>query len=88
MYFIITYDITSPKRLTKVLKLMRQYLIWMQKSVFEGELTEKKYNDLKIKVRKLIDKKKDSVIFYKIRNIDVVDRNIVGIIKNEDIYFI
>lgn len=87
MYFIIAYDITSPKRLVKVLKLMRQYLFWVQKSVFEGELTEKKYIELKKKVKIIIHKEKDSVIFYRIRNIKVIERNIVGIIKNENIYF-
>lgn len=87
MYFIITYDITAPKRLVKILKLMRQYLFWVQKSVFEGELTEKKYIELKKKVKSIINKEEDSVIFYRIRNIKVIERETAGVVKNENIYF-
>lgn len=66
---------------------MRQYLFWVQKSVFEGELTEKKYIELKKKVKSIINKEEDSVIFYRIRNIKVIERETAGVVKNENIYF-
>ncbi|PIQ10823.1 MAG: CRISPR-associated endonuclease Cas2 [Ignavibacteriales bacterium CG18_big_fil_WC_8_21_14_2_50_31_20] len=78
MYYIVTYDIKSPKRLPKALKTCRKFLFWVQKSVFEGELTKTQFNDLKNQLTKVIDKKVDMVLFYEIRNTDVVNKNILG----------
>ena len=41
MYVIVVYDI-GEKRVAKMLKLCRQYLNWIQNSVFEGEITKVK----------------------------------------------
>ena len=37
MYVLLVYDVEE-KRVVKALKLCRQYLNWIQNSVFEGEL--------------------------------------------------
>lgn len=63
MYIILVYDI-SEKRVGKMLKLCRQYLNWIQNSVFEGELTNSKLQELTIKIKSLIDTKEDSVILF------------------------
>ncbi|MBO5354080.1 MAG: CRISPR-associated endonuclease Cas2 [Lachnospiraceae bacterium] len=39
MFVIMSYDINK-KRVSKVMKVCRKYLIHVQKSVFEGNLTE------------------------------------------------
>ena len=52
MYVICTYDITE-KRCPKVMKVLRRYMFHVQKSVFEGELTPAKFNELKIKLNKI-----------------------------------
>lgn len=88
MYYILAYDITSPKRLPKALKLCRRYLNWVQNSVFEGELTTTQFDKLKKAFSDLIDKKEDSVIFYCARIPEVVDRQVLGIEKNELTNFI
>ena len=41
MYVILIYDV-NVKRVGKMLKLCRQYLCWIQNSVFEGEISEAK----------------------------------------------
>lgn len=41
MFVILVYDVDQ-KRVAKVLKKCREYLFWVQNSVFEGELTEMK----------------------------------------------
>ena len=46
------------------MKLFQQYLNWVQNSVFEGELTDSQFEELKRKAHKLIDPDVDSVIFY------------------------
>lgn len=61
MYIIVVYDV-GEKRVGKMLKLCRQYLCWIQNSVFEGELSEAKLRELKIKG--IIDQSEDSIIIF------------------------
>lgn len=63
MYYILVYDIQE-KRVVKMLKLCRQYLNWVQNSVFEGELTEMKLEELKKKILMIVDPEYDSVMIY------------------------
>jgi CRISPR-associated protein Cas2 len=77
MYVILVYDI-DVKRVSKILKLCRKYLNWIQNSVFEGEITEVKLLELKSKLNTIIDKKKDSIIIFKSRNERWLDKDIVG----------
>jgi len=63
MYYILVYDIQE-KRVAKALKLCRQYLNWIQNSVFEGELTPGQLEELLGKILKLIDEEYDSVIIF------------------------
>ena len=46
MFIILVYDV-GEKRVAKVLKKCRQYLYWVQNSVFEGEITPAKLKMLK-----------------------------------------
>ena len=46
MFVIVTYDVAT-KRVAKVMKTCRKYLTHVQKSVFEGMITEGKLNRLK-----------------------------------------
>lgn len=63
MYVIVVYDV-GEKRVGKMLKLCRQYLSWIQNSVLEGELSEAKLRELKMKMSAVIDKDEDSVIIF------------------------
>ena len=42
MYVIIVYDV-NVERVNKVKSFLRQYLYWIQNSVFEGELTRSEF---------------------------------------------
>lgn len=75
------YDITGPK-VSKMLKLCRVYLNWIQNSVFEGEITEKHLEELCAKAEKIIDKKKDSIIIFKIRQEEWLYKDCIGKEKN------
>jgi CRISPR-associated protein Cas2 len=57
MYIIAVYDINE-KRVAMVLKIFRKYLTWIQKSVFEGELTEGQLAQLKAELKKRLILKK------------------------------
>ncbi len=69
MKVIFVYDIElkfkeDQKRLNRIKKIGRKYLTHIQKSVFEGELTESQIYKMEMEVRKIIDLNRDSVIFY------------------------
>lgn len=78
MYVILVYDI-GEKRVGKMLKLCRQYLNWIQNSVFEGEITEVKLKELILKARQIMELDEDSVIIFKTRQEKWLDKEIVGI---------
>ena len=77
MYIISVYDIEE-KRVNKVCKLFRRYLNWVQRSVFEGELSAGKFEELKTKVKKVINPDRDSVIFYCFETNSWSKREIIG----------
>ena len=54
MNVILVYDVNH-KRVNKIMKICRKYLIRVQNSVFEGSITESKLNKLKEEIRKNID---------------------------------
>jgi CRISPR-associated protein Cas2 len=77
MYIIAVYDV-GQKRVGKMLKLCRQYLNWIQNSVFEGEISEVKLEELKIRAREIMDLEDDSFIIFKTRQEKWLDKEIVG----------
>ena len=88
MYIIAMYDINTEtsagrKRLRQIFKLMKKYLIHIQNSVFEGELTKAKFEELKLKTMDIMEAKIDSVIFFKSRDIKWMDKDICGVEKDD-----
>lgn len=77
MYVILVYDI-GEKRVGKMLKLCRQYLNWIQNSVFEGEITEVKLTELKTKAKKIMDLESDSLIVFSNSATTWMTKEIVG----------
>jgi CRISPR-associated protein Cas2 len=77
MYVILVYD-CGEKRVAKMLKLCRRYLNWIQNSVFEGDLTEVKLKELKLKVEKIMDRAEDSVILFTSRQDKWLEKEILG----------
>lgn len=86
MYYIIVYDV-SEKRVAKALKLMRQYLTWVQNSVFEGELSDASLLELKVRLSKLLKLEEDSVLIYSM-NEKWMGREAMGVEKNTTDSFI
>ena len=78
MYVIVVYDVDQ-KRCGKMLKLCRGYLHHVQNSVLEGEITEARLEELKIKAKKIMNEEdKDSLIIFKSRNEKWLDKEVVG----------
>jgi CRISPR-associated protein Cas2 len=80
MYVILVYDIKE-ERVSKILKICRKYLNWVQNSVLEGEITEAKLEKLKFELKEKMAEEEDSVIIYKFRTLLYSDREIIGIRK-------
>ena len=74
MYVILVYDINQ-KRVGKTLKICRKYLMHIQKSVFEGNITEAKLRALKEELSHLIDTQADSVIIYHLDSVKYTKKN-------------
>ena len=81
MYVIIVYDVNE-KRVAKVLKLLRKYLNWIQNSVFEGELTEGKFKELKMELKRIIKLEEDSVLIFKFKTKKAFKKEIIGQERN------
>ncbi|MEZ5044005.1 MAG: CRISPR-associated endonuclease Cas2 [Saprospiraceae bacterium] len=81
MYCILVYDI-GEKRVTKMLKLCRRYLNWIQNSVFEGEISELKLKELIHEARKIMDENHDSLIIFNSRNSRWLDKQVIGMERN------
>ena len=82
MYVILVYDI-GEKRVGKMLKLCRQYLNWIQNSVFEGDITAVKLKELEHRAKSIMNIEEDSLIIFKSRDAKWLEKEIVGKEKNE-----
>lgn len=81
MYVILVYDV-GVERCAKLLKLCRKYLNWIQNSVFEGEISSLKLNELLLEARKIMDMQTDSLLYFSSRNSQWLDKGVLGVEKN------
>lgn len=77
MYVILVYDM-GEKRVAKMLKLCRRYLNWIQNSVFEGEITEAKLQELLLEAKDFVVPAEDSIIIFRSRDSRWLSKEIVG----------
>lgn len=61
--YIVSYDISDPKRLRKVFKLMRGYGDHLQLSVFQCELNRRELVELRSRLGDVIHFGEDQVMF-------------------------
>lgn len=87
MFVILVYDVGA-KRVGKVMKTAKKYLNPVQKSVFEGFLTESKITKMKAEIFKIIDPEHDSVMLYKLGSVRFAEKEELGIVGNDDCYFL
>lgn len=63
----------------KMLKLCRRYLHWIQNSVFEGEISEVRLQELLLLAKGFIEPAEDSIIIFKSRDERWLHKEIVGL---------
>lgn len=78
VFVILVYDVKE-ERVAKALKICRKYLTWVQRSVFEGEITEAKLLRLTKELGDTLDLNYDSVIIYKFRTKQYYERETIGV---------
>lgn len=81
MYIILVYDI-NVKRVGRMLKICRQYLNWVQNSVFEGETTPAKLKELKMRLKKVMNTDEDSVLIYRFSEQRLLEKEVLGQERN------
>ena len=80
MYVVLVYDFDE-ERVQRINKLLKGYLIWVQNSVFEGEITNSLYDEMVKRMAKLM-KEEDSVIIYRFKSKNGVERELCGEIRD------
>ena len=61
-YYIITYDIADPRRWRKIYKILRGYGEWVQLSVFQLRMTEKRRQELISRLDEIIHHDDDHIL--------------------------
>ena len=87
MFVILVYD-ANEKRVQKFLKICRKYLVHVQRSVFEGEITEAQLKRLVNELENIMNKSEDSIVIYKFRTKKYYERQTLGIEKPSSEEFI
>ena len=80
MFVILSYDINK-KRVSKVMKTCRKYLVHVQESVFEGVITEGKLARLKTELKNIVNVEEDSVCIYQMESIKFAYKEEIGTVK-------
>ena len=75
MYVILVYDVDQ-KRTSKMLKLCRRYLSWIQNSVFEGQISEVQLKQLALEAKRVMEDE-DSLIVFKSREEKWLQKEII-----------
>jgi CRISPR-associated protein Cas2 len=87
MFVILVYD-ANEKRVQKFHKICKKYLMHVQNSVFEGEITDADLRKLTDELREVIEETEDSVLIYKFRTRKYFERESIGIEKPSSDEFI
>lgn len=77
MFVILVYD-TAAERNPQVLRTCRKYLHWIQRSVFQGELSAAQHRSLMATLRQEIDLDYDSIRVYRITSPHLVQSEWLG----------
>lgn len=85
MFVILVYDVKA-KRNNKILKTCRKYLRHVQKSVFEGNLTEAKLKRLKNELKKISNEKEDSIIIYRFETLKYSSKEVLGTYEEDSVF--
>ena len=70
MFVILSYDVQEA-RCAKIAKMVKKYLSCMQRSLYQGYLTEKQLKRLQEELLSQIDPEYDSIVVYRLWDDDI-----------------
>lgn len=76
-YVILVYDI-GEKRVGRIFKICKKYLVHFQKSVFRGEITPANLMKLRGELKKSIVEAEDFIAIFKMTGDYVFDEEVLG----------
>jgi CRISPR-associated protein Cas2 len=85
MFVVIAYDIVSDWRRNKLVKVLKDYGKRINYSVFECEMKKEEFSELKRRVEKIINKRKDSVLYYTLCRSCIERTEYVGIKRPDEL---
>lgn len=92
MYVILVYDIICDEKgkkiLPRVFKICKKYLVHIQNSVFEGNISKVNALALKKELDVYIRKDKDSVIMFHTREERWMSKDFLGIVDDKTSNFL
>lgn len=71
--FIVTYDISDQKRWRRVFKVMHGYGEWIQLSVFQCRLSQRRRAELETRLRELVKNGEDHVLLINVGPADKIE---------------
>jgi len=80
--YIVSYDISDPKRWRKIFRLMHGYGDWLQLSVFQCRLTRRRHAELIAMLDEMIQHKEDHVVLLDLGLADEVNPRVVSLGKD------
>jgi CRISPR-associated protein Cas2 len=64
MNMIVAYDIAEPRRLNRVAKVLKDYGIRVQKSIFEVDVDARAFGEMKARIEEVIEAAEDGVKYF------------------------
>ena len=78
MYVVVAYDV-GVKRVAKVMKICRKYLFHVQRSVFEGHITEANLKRLKAELEEKVEPSLDGICIYEFESVKYAHKEVLGV---------
>lgn len=66
MYWVVAYDITSDQRRQKMLAMLKDYGLPVQRSVVECDLEAARFSQMRDRALQLVHPKLDKIFFYRL----------------------
>jgi CRISPR-associated protein Cas2 len=83
--YLVTYDISNPKRWRRVFKLMKGYGDWLQLSVFQCRLSRKRHAELIALLDGIIHHSEDHVLIINVGPAESVKPQVVSLGKEFEV---
>jgi len=61
---IVAYDITHPKRLNRIARIMKDYGLRVQKSIFEVDVNERRFEEMRRRAEQAMVRELDGVKYF------------------------